>query len=131
MLIEYPDLFHVLIVWRIFRSVFGIHNGFYRELDVVGRKRLTVMPLHIFFQIKSVGTSLFVELPASGEARHHLIVAVVGGKTVKEQNIDLAVFIHGRIDPRVVAAAVNKGFLCCFRFRFCAGRCGSCPADAS
>ena len=29
------------------------------------------------------------------------------------------------------AAAVNKGFLCCFRFRFCAGRCGSCPADAS
>ena len=103
------DLLDVLIVRRVFRAVLGVHDGLDGELDVVGRERLAVMPLHALAQVEGISIGLLVIVPRLGEAGDNLVVAVVGGQAVEEQEVDLAVFIHGGIDARIVGGAVDKG----------------------
>ena len=108
MVVQHRDLLHVLIVRRIFRAVVGVHDGFDRELDVVGRERLAVVPLDVFVQVESIGAVRLVIVPALGESRNDPVIAVVRGQAVEEQQIDLAVLVHRRIDARVVSGAVDE-----------------------
>ena len=102
------DLLHILKVRRVFRAVFGVHDGFDRELYVLGRERLAVMPLHAVAQVEGVGAGALIVFPRFSQTGNDLVAAVVGGQTAEEQHVDLAVLIHGGVDAGVVAAAVNK-----------------------
>jgi hypothetical protein len=107
MFVNHRNLFHVLIIGRILRSVFRIHNGLYREFYIIGGEFLTVMPLYILLQVECISTVCLIKLPAAGQSGNHFVVAVVSRKTVEEQHIDLPMLIHSGIDPGIIAAAVD------------------------
>ena len=107
-LIRHQNLLHVLIVGRILGSVFRIHNRFDGELHILCRKGLAVMPGNALLQMKRIGAGCLDKLPALRQTGHDLVFPVVGRQSVKEQQIDLPVLIHGRIDAGVVTAAVDK-----------------------
>ena len=102
------DLLHVFEVRRVLRAVFGVHDGFNRELYVLGRERLAVMPLHAVAQVEGVGAGALIVFPRFSQTGNDLVAAVVGGQTAEEQHVDLAVLIHGGVDAGVVAAAVDE-----------------------
>ena len=106
--VEHGDLLHVLVIRRVFRAVVGVHDGFDREFDVLRRERLAVVPLHPLAQVESIGAVCLVIVPALGEGGNDLIIAVVRGQAVEEQQVDLAVLVHRGIDARVVSGAVDE-----------------------
>ena len=106
--VEHGDLLHVLVIRRVFRAVVGVHDGFDREFDVLRRERLAVVPLHPLAQVESIGAVCLVIVPALGEGGNDLVIAVVRGQAVEEQQVDLAVLVHRGIDARVVGRAVDE-----------------------
>ena len=121
MIVDHTDLFHILIIGSILRTILRIHNGLYRKLHIVRRKIPAVVPLDIFLQMKGISTGCFVELPALSKPRNDFVRSVMGRQSIKKQDIDLPVLIHCRIDPGIIPTAVNKryGFsLCTVRLRF-------------
>lgn len=69
---------------------------------------LAVVPLHPLAQVESIGAVCLVIVPALGEGGNDLVIAVVRGQSVEEQQIDLAVLVHRGIDARVVGRAVDE-----------------------
>ena len=120
--VEHGDLLHVLVIRRVFRAVVGVHDGFDREFDVLRRERLAVVPLHPLAQVESIGAIRLVIVPALGEGGNDLVIAVVRGQSVEEQQVDLAVLVHRGIDARVVGRAVDE------RGRRVVGRVAAAPA---
>ena len=120
--VEHGDLLHVLVIRRVFRAVVGVHDGFDREFDVLRRERLAVVPFHPFAQVENIGAVRLVIVPALGEGGNDLIIAVVRGQSVEEQQVDLAVLVHRGIDARVVGRAVDE------RGRRVVGRVAAAPA---
>ena len=106
--VEHGDLLHVLVIRRVFRAVVGVHDGFDREFDVPRRERLAVVPLHPLAQVESIGAVCLVIVPALGEGGNDLVIAVVRGQAVEEQQVDLTVLVHRGIDARVVGRAVDE-----------------------
>ena len=106
--VEHGDLLHVLVIRRVFRAVVGVHDGFDREFDVLRCERPAVVPLHPLAQIEGVGAVCLVIVPALGEGGNDLVIAVVRGQAVEEQQVDLAVLVHRGIDARVVSGAVDE-----------------------
>ena len=71
------------------------------------------MPLYTFFQMEGIGAGILIKFPALCQSRYDLIVTVMTGQSVKNQDIDLSVLIHRRIDSRIIAASVYEcGCLC-------------------
>ena len=106
--VDHGDLLDVLEVRRVFRAVFRVHDRFDRELHVLRRERLAVVPAHVLLEVERVGAGFLVEIPAFCQRRDDRVVAVVAGQAVEQQEVDLAVLVHGRVDARVVAAAVDE-----------------------
>ena len=72
------------------------------------------MPLYTFFQMEGIGAGILIKFPALCQSRYDLIVTVMTGQSVKNQDIDLSVLIHRRIDSRIISASVYEcGCLCC------------------
>ena len=90
------DLFDVLKVRRVFRTVFGVHDRLDREFHVVRRDRFAVVPREIFAEVECVGVRRLVQLPRLGKTGHDVILAVVSRQAVEEQQVDLAVLVHCR-----------------------------------
>ena len=107
-LVDHRDLRHVLVVGGVFGAVLGIHDGLDGELHVLGGEIFAVVPLHVLLQMEGVGEALFIVVPGLRQAGYHLIVAVVGGQAVEDQDVDLAVLVHGRVDAGVVAGRVGQ-----------------------
>ncbi len=107
-IVNHPDLFHILVIWRIFRSVLRVHDGFDRKFYILRRERLAIMPFYVFFQMERISAVILIEFPASGKSGHYFIIAVVSGKTIKKQNIDLPMLVHGGIDSGIITAAINQ-----------------------
>ena len=108
-IVHHRDLLHVLIVGGVLRAVVRVHDGLDGELHVPGGEGLAVVPLHPLLQVEGVGAGALIKLPASGQGRDHLVFAVVGGEAVEQENVDLPVLVHGRVDAGIVAAAVDQG----------------------
>lgn len=83
---------------------------------------LAVVPFHPFAQVENIGAVRLVIVPALGEGGNDLIIAVVRGQSVEEQQVDLAVLVHRGIDARVVGRAVDE------RGRRVVGRVAAAPA---
>ncbi len=117
-LIQNLYLLHVLKVGGVFRAVFRIHYRFDGEFYVICAEGFAVMPFYSFDKVEGVGIACRVIIPAFGKAGNHFVFSVVRGKAVKEQNVYFAVLVHCRVDPCIISAAVDKGFvvslLCCF-----------------
>ena len=109
MLVHHRDLLHVLKVGGVLGAVVRVHNGLDGELHVLRRQGLAVMPLHALRQVEGVGAGVLVEGPALRQAGDDAVAAVVGGEAVEEENVDLAVLVHGRIDAGIVAAGIDQG----------------------
>ena len=120
-IVNYCNFFHIFIIRCIFRFILRIHNGFHRELYIFCGKRFAVMPLYIFFQMKRIGISLFITVPAFCQTRNHLIVPVMIGQPVKDQCIDFSMLIHGRIDADIIIRSIHNRVVripfCLCRFR--------------
>ena len=108
MVVEHGDLLYILVIRRVFRAVVGVHDGFDRKFDVPRRERLAVVPLHPLAQVESIGAVRLVIVPALGEGGNDLVIAVVRGQAVEEQQVDLAVLVHRGIDARVAGRAVDE-----------------------
>ena len=108
MSVDDGNLFYIFKIRSIFRAIGGIHNRFDGEFYIIGGERFSVVPRYIFLEMKSVGTGGAVEFPVSGETGDDFVISVVCRETVEKQEVDLTVFIHGRVDPGVVAAAVDE-----------------------
>ena len=102
------DLFDVLKVRRVFRTVFGVHDRLDREFHVVRRDRFAVVPREVFTKMERVGVRRLVQLPRLGKTGHDVILAVVSRQAVEEQQVDLAVLVHCGIDARIVRGAVGQ-----------------------
>ena len=111
-LVKDGDLLHVLIVGGVLGAVVRVHDGLDGELHVLGGKGLAIVPLDVLLQIEGVGAARLVKGPALGQAGDHLVLAVMGGEAVEEQDVDLSVLVHGGVDPGVVAAGVNQRIAC-------------------
>ena len=106
-IINYIDFLDILVVWCIFGTVFRIHNCLDGEFHILCSNRFTVVPCGIFCHVKCIGICLGIKIPAAGKSGNYLVVAIVGGQTVKKQNVDFSVLIHGGIDPCIITASVN------------------------
>lgn len=134
--VRHRNLLDVFKVRRVLRAVVGIHDGFDREPDVVCGEGLPIVPRDAGFQVEGVGVRLFVKTQLSARPGHDVILSVVGGQTVEEQEVDLAVLVHCGVDARVVAGAVDQrgGLRRSFRGSFlriggscfAGGLCGAC-----
>ena len=82
-LIRHANLLHILIIRSVLRTVVRIHNGFYGKFHIIGGKRLPVMPLYPFTEVKSVCTGFLVKFPALCKSGNHLILSVMGRQTAK------------------------------------------------
>ena len=100
---------HVLIVGGVLGAVFRVHDGLDGEFHVLGGKRLPVVPGNARTDVEGVGKGVGIVIPAFRQARHHLVVRIVGSQAVKEQQVDLAMLVHGRVDAGVVDASVDQG----------------------
>lgn len=56
------NLFYILIIWCIFRSVFRIHDRFDGEFHIVRRKFFSIMPLDAVPDMKGVGAGFCIVL---------------------------------------------------------------------
>ena len=140
LVVRHRNLLDVFKVRRVLRAVVGIHDGFDRELYVRCGEGLPIVPRDAGFQVEGVGVRLFVKIPALSKTRYDVILSVVGGQTVEEQEVDLAVLVHRGVDARVVAGAVDQrgGLRRSFRGSFlriggscfAGGLCGACGAGA-
>ena len=63
---------------------------------------------HALGQVEGVGVSGLVIIPALGQTGHHVVIGVVGGQAIEDEQVDLAMLVDGRIDAGVVAAAVYQ-----------------------
>ena len=102
------DLFHILVVRSVLGTVVRIHDGLDREFHVIGCEILAVVPFDPFFQMKRISTGILVKLPALRQARNYLIVSVMSSQSVKDQNVDFPMLIHGRIDPCIIIASIYQ-----------------------
>ena len=102
------DFIPVRIFGRVFRPVFRILDGFYRKLDVIRRKRLSIMPLDAVTDVERVRERFLVILPLLGQPRNNLVCTVMRGQAVKQKDIDFTMLVHGRIDARIVSGTVNE-----------------------
>ena len=100
---------HVLIVGGILGAVFRVHDGLDGEFHVLGGKRLPVVPGNARTDVEGISAGIGIVVPAFRQARHHLILGIVGGETVEQQQVDLAMLVHGRVDAGVVDASVDQG----------------------
>ena len=107
-LVRDGDLFDIFEVRRVFRTVFGVHDRLDREFHVVRRDRLAVVPREVFAEVERVGVRRLVQLPRLGKTGHDVILAVVSRQAVEEQQVDLAVLVHRRVDARIVRGAVGQ-----------------------
>ena len=107
-IINYCDLFYIFIVGGVFRSVIRIHNSFDGKLDIVSCKGFSIVPLDALSDMEGVGIGALIVLPTFGQTGNNLILAIMGGQSVKQQHIDLAVLIHSRIDSCVIARTINE-----------------------
>lgn len=108
MVVRDGDLFDVLKVRRVFRTVFGVHDRLDREFYVACRDRFAVVPREVFAEVERVGVRRLVQLPRLGKTGHDVILAVVSRQAVEEQQVDLAVLVHCGIDARIVRGAVGQ-----------------------
>ena len=79
------------------------------------------MPFNSISDVECIGISIFIIIPAFCKPRHHLIIRIMSGQTIKQQYINLTVFVHRRIDPCIISGSVDqRRFFCifCFFFRF-------------
>ena len=123
MIVDHINLLYILIVRRILRTILRIHDGFDGKFHVIGCESFTVMPFDSLFQMERVGTGLLIKLPAFCQCRNHLILSVMGSQSVKDQNVDLPMLIHCRIDPCIVSASIYKSRCVCMHRR-CAQKTG-------
>ena len=115
------NFLHIFIIWCILRSVVRIHDRFYCKFYIVCRKWFPIMPFNSISDVECIGISIFIILPAFCKPRHHLIIRIMSGQTIKQQYINLTVFVHRRIDPCIISGSVDqRRFFCifCFFFRF-------------
>ena len=83
MRIHYRNLFHILIIRRVFRVIFRIHNRLDRKLHVLCRKRFSIVPSDIFFQFKRIGICFRIKFPSLCKTRNYLVISIVRGQSVK------------------------------------------------
>ena len=102
------DICHILVVGGVLGAVVGIHDGLIGELHILGGEGLAVVPGNALRQIEGIGQRVGVVIPALRQTGNDLSVAVVVGKAVEQQHIDLAVLVHGGVDAGIVAAAVHQ-----------------------
>ena len=107
-LVRDGDLFDIFEVRRVFRTVFRIHDRLNREFHVVRRDRLAVVPREVFAEVERVGVRRLVQLPRLGKTGHDVILAVVCRQAVEEEQVDLTVLVHRRVDARIVRGAVGQ-----------------------
>ena len=106
--ILHGDVLHILIVRRILRTVRRIHDGFNGKFHIICGKFLAVMPFHTLLQMKGVGAGILIKGPVLRQGRNHLVIPIMSRQTIKDQNVDFSVLVHGRVNAGIIAAAVNQ-----------------------
>ena len=107
MIIHHINFLHIFIIRCIFRTVIRIHNRLDGKFHIISCKIFPVMPLYTLFQMKCICVCRFIKFPALGKPRYNLIITVMRCQSIKQQDIDLSMFIHRRIDPRIIIASIN------------------------
>ena len=112
LIIDHGNLFHILIVRCIFRSVFRIHDCFDGEFHIIRRKLFSIMPLDAVPDMKGIGAGFCIILPFFCQARNNVVIRIVCRQSVEQKQVDFAVLVHRWIDSGIIGRTVNQGCLC-------------------
>ena len=77
MIIDHIDLFYVLVVRCILRTIFWIHDSLDGKFNIVCCNRFAILLLSIFCHMECVGVCCIIKIPAFCQSRNYLIVSVM------------------------------------------------------
>ena len=66
------------------------------------------MPLYALLQMERISAGIFIKGPVLCQGRNHLILSVMRSQSIENQDIDLSMLIHSRVNAGIISAAVNQ-----------------------